>query len=61
MLPIRDRNHAGMFIPWDRLFGTFEPEVAKPVYSLTTPVGLHNAVFMQLYEFIAIARGVFRA
>ena len=29
-----DRNHAGVFIIWDRLFGTFELEVEKPVYGL---------------------------
>ena len=25
-----DRNHAGIFIIWDRLLNTFEPEVEKP-------------------------------
>jgi alkylglycerol monooxygenase len=24
-----DRNHAGILIIWDRLFGTFEPEIRK--------------------------------
>ena len=56
-----DRNHAGIFILWDRLFGTFEPEVEKPVYGITTPVGSHNPVVVQFDEFIAIARDVFRA
>lgn len=32
-----DRNHAGIFIIWDRLFGTFQEElkVEKPVFGLT--------------------------
>jgi alkylglycerol monooxygenase len=29
-----DRNHAGVFIVWDRLFGTFEPEGEEPVYGV---------------------------
>jgi alkylglycerol monooxygenase len=29
-----DRNHAGVFIVWDRLFGTFQPEVEEPVYGV---------------------------
>jgi sterol desaturase/sphingolipid hydroxylase (fatty acid hydroxylase superfamily) len=31
-----DRNFGGIFIVWDRLFGTFAAEQAKPVYGLTT-------------------------
>ncbi len=27
-----DRNHAGIFIVWDKMFGTFEPEGKPPVY-----------------------------
>ena len=27
-----DKNHAGVFIVWDRLFGTFEPEGREPTY-----------------------------
>lgn len=27
-----DRNHAGVLIVWDRLYGTFEPEREEPVY-----------------------------
>jgi len=32
-----DRNHAGIFIIWDKIFGTFEAEVPEdsPVYGLT--------------------------
>ena len=46
-----DRNHGGIFILWDRLFGTFEPEVAPPVYGLTKPVASFNPVYVQLCEF----------
>jgi alkylglycerol monooxygenase len=30
-----DKNYAAVFIIWDRLFGTFEPEVEKPNYGIT--------------------------
>ena len=29
-----DRNHAGVFIVWDRMFGTFTPETEEPIYGL---------------------------
>jgi sterol desaturase/sphingolipid hydroxylase (fatty acid hydroxylase superfamily) len=31
-----DRNHAGIFIVWDRLFGTFTPETSEPMYGVVT-------------------------
>ena len=33
-----DRNYAGIFIVWDRLFGTYEPEDREPVYGTVKPV-----------------------
>jgi sterol desaturase/sphingolipid hydroxylase (fatty acid hydroxylase superfamily) len=56
-----DKNYAGIFIVWDRLFGTFEPERAKVVYGLTTNIGTYNPVRIQLDEFGAIARDARRA
>ncbi len=29
-----DKNHAGIFIVWDKLFGTFQAEVEEPVYGV---------------------------
>ena len=29
-----DRNHAGVFIVWDKWLGTFQPELAEPVYGV---------------------------
>jgi alkylglycerol monooxygenase len=31
-----DKNHAGMFIIWDKLFGTFQEEKEEPTYGVTT-------------------------
>ncbi len=53
-----DKNYAGIFIVWDRLFGTFEPERAKVVYGLTKNIESHNPVHIQFHEFREIARDV---
>ncbi|MDY0779437.1 sterol desaturase family protein [Tenacibaculum sp. IB213877] len=45
-----DRNHAGIFIIWDRMFGTFEPEVEKPVYGLVTNIETYNPVKVAFIE-----------
>ena len=33
-----DRNHAGVFIIWDRMFGTFVPETDEPLYGVVKPL-----------------------
>lgn len=45
-----DKNYGGILIVWDRLFGTFEPEVAPVTYGLTTPIGTTNWIDVQLFE-----------
>ena len=37
-----DKNYAGMFIIWDRLFGTFAEEKEKVVFGITEPLGTVN-------------------
>lgn len=39
-----DKNHAGVFIIWDKLFGTFQEEKVKPTYGITTPLNTFNPV-----------------
>lgn len=46
-----DRNHAGVFIIWDRMFGTFQPEEEEPVYGITTPLNTWNPVAANLHFF----------
>ncbi len=48
-----DKNHGGIFIIWDRLFGTFEEEDEndKPVYGLTTNVNSYNLIRVAFFEF----------
>ena len=58
-----DRNYAGVFIVWDRLFGTFEPEDdAEPVrYGLVHNLGTFNPLWAAVHEWHAIARDLWRA
>lgn len=46
-----DKNHAGVFIVWDRLFGTFQEEEEKPTYGITTPVNSWNPVWVNLQHY----------
>jgi sterol desaturase/sphingolipid hydroxylase (fatty acid hydroxylase superfamily) len=51
-----DRNYGGVFIVWDRLFRTFEPEVEPVVYGLTTNLRTYNPVRVAFHEYAAIVR-----
>ena len=55
-----DRNYAGIFIVWDRLFGTFEPERAPVDYGLTKNLTTFNPLRVAFHEFAAIARDATR-
>ena len=57
----QDRNYAGVFIVWDRWFGTFIAERDEPVYGITTPLRSWNPLWAQLHQYVAIARNVRRA
>jgi sterol desaturase/sphingolipid hydroxylase (fatty acid hydroxylase superfamily) len=51
-----DRNHAGVLIIWDRMFGTFEPEREKVVYGLTKNLNSYNPLRIAFHEWIDIWR-----
>ena len=55
-----DRNYGAMFIFWDHLFGTYEPEREVPVYGLTKNVDTYNPVTLTLHEARAMFRDVAR-
>ena len=42
-----DKNYAGIFIIWDRMFGTFQKEIQRPKYGLTTPIDTYNVWKLQ--------------
>jgi len=54
-----DRNHAGIFIVWDKWFGSYEPEVEKPIYGLTKNIGSFNPLYVAFHEWIAMFTDVF--
>ena len=54
-----DRNHAGIFIIWDRMFGTFEPEVEKPVYGLVKNIETNNPVKVAFLEWYFMFKDFF--
>jgi sterol desaturase/sphingolipid hydroxylase (fatty acid hydroxylase superfamily) len=56
-----DRNHAGILIVWDRLFGTFEPEGERVRYGLTKNISSHHPVHVAFHEFRALWADVRRA
>ena len=51
-----DRNHGGIFIFWDRLFGTFEPERARVVFGLTENIKTFKPHVIAFHEWIAMVR-----
>ena len=53
-----DKNYAGIFIIWDRMFRSFQPELSRPHYGLTKPVNTFNIWKLQTREYVAIARDV---
>ncbi|MCF8256344.1 MAG: sterol desaturase family protein [Flavobacteriales bacterium] len=56
-----DRNHAGIFIIWDRLFGTFALETEQPRYGLTSNINTYNLFKIAFHEFGNIWKDVKRA
>lgn len=51
-----DRNHAGIFIIWDRLLGTFAQEEGTPTYGLVHNIETYNPARIAFHEFGAIWR-----
>jgi len=43
-----DKNHGGILIIWDRLFGSFQPEEERPTYGLTKNIESFNPVKIAL-------------
>ncbi|RIL04447.1 MAG: C-5 sterol desaturase [Proteobacteria bacterium] len=55
-----DRNHGGILIVWDRLFGTFEPERARVVYGLTKNIRTYSPLRIAFHEWAAMIRDALR-
>ena len=56
-----DTNYAGMFILWDRMFGTFRPEEHRPTYGALRPLRSWNPIWANIEPIVAIWREAARA
>lgn len=55
-----DKNHAGILIIWDRLFGTFKLEEEPPKYGLTRNIKTFNPLVIATHEWCDMIRDVWR-
>ncbi|WP_299599578.1 sterol desaturase family protein [uncultured Tateyamaria sp.] len=55
-----DANYAGVFIIWDKIFGTFVPELdsEKPDYGLVQNIGTFNPIRVAFHEWVGIWKDV---
>ena len=58
-----DRNYAGVFIIWDRMFGTFEQETdgEKIRYGIVKQLGSFNLLWAVFHEWIGMVQDIWRA
>ena len=58
-----DKNYAGTFIVWDKMFGTFAPEVdgERIRYGIVKQLGSFNLLWSVFHEWVGIARDVWSA
>jgi alkylglycerol monooxygenase len=47
--PYLDKNYGGIFIIWDRLFGTFVAETEKPRYGIIKPIHSYNWLWINTH------------
>ena len=51
-----DKNYAGVFIIWDRIFGTFQAEEEEPDYGVLKPLPSWNPWVVNTYPIISLAK-----
>lgn len=58
-----DRNHAGILIIWDRMFGTFQEELDEEpvIYGITTNISTYNPFRIATHEYASMLRDVAKA
>ncbi len=56
-----DKNYGSTFIIWDRMFGTFMPEGARPTYGITKPVTSYNPIYLNFHEWSDIVKDLRQA
>ena len=55
-----DKNFAGIFIFWDKIFGTFVTEQDKVKYGITRPINTYNPIILTFHEWIEMFKDVFK-
>jgi hypothetical protein len=58
-----DKNYSQIFIFWDKLFGTFQPELptVEPVYGITRPAQTWNPIKINFMHLSLLIRDAWRA
>jgi len=56
-----DKNYANFLIVWDRLFGTFEPEIAPVRYGLINNINTYNPLKIAFTEWYKLLRDTVNA
>lgn len=55
-----DRNYAGVLIIWDRVFGSFEPEIEPVKYGVLHPVRSGNPIYVAFHLWADIVSDVLK-
>lgn len=55
-----DKNYGSTLIIWDRMLGTFEPEIEKPVYGITKPIKSFNPFYLVFHELVDLLKDLWR-
>lgn len=56
-----DKNHGGILIIWDRLFGTFKAEEKPIKYGITTNINTYNPFRIATHELVSIWQDIKKA
>jgi sterol desaturase/sphingolipid hydroxylase (fatty acid hydroxylase superfamily) len=59
--PYLDKNYAAILIVWDRMFGSFAPELDVPVYGMTKNIDTFNPLKTNFHEVWLMIKDVRRA
>jgi len=53
-----DKNHGGLLIIWDKMFGTFQPEKMQVLYGITKNIETYNPIKIAFHEYVAMFHDV---
>ena len=56
-----DKNHAGILIIWDRMFGTFQKEIEVPIYGITENINSFSPLKIASHEYISLWQDIRRS